>query len=324
MLRVAPALAGHHFVRTTRGGGQPTRFKVVQMSNNPSDYQRHLQEAKRDAVEATKKAERDDKNKAERKRVGKSLDDASFAVQSLFHRDFGKWSTETVVSRLTALGSLLVKHKLDGRLKLFIKDHPPDPKRLGRRQCVFVAHLLEACSNASGEKLANKYADVFDTMSNSDENSIKFVEAFDTVWRWIGGPKRVAELRNGSEPSEWTQSPPVELGPHLSTDEDVLARRVEQILKDIPSGDGDDTFQKLENETPTFDRDSGLWVRNKKAAELEGVETGTLRQYRHNGKQNANKTLGRDTGGRVWRRVGNPNSHPWYLRATLQSKNAKP
>lgn len=81
-----------------------------------------------------------------------------------------------------------------------------------------------------------------------------------------------------------------------------------------------DLLAKLESDTPSFDRENGLWVRNKLAASLEGLETGTLKTYRYGGIKNADGTLGSDTDGRVWRRPGTPNSHPWYLRSTLKSE----
>lgn len=85
-------------------------------------------------------------------------------------------------------------------------------------------------------------------------------------------------------------------------------------------GDGDKKISELESATPPLDRDSGKWVSNKRAAELEGVETRTLADYRLQGIRNAAKTLGRDKDGRVWRRQGTQNSHPWYLRSTLRAK----
>ena len=81
-----------------------------------------------------------------------------------------------------------------------------------------------------------------------------------------------------------------------------------------------EALASLETETPAFSSDSGLWVRNKRAAELDGVETETLRTYRYAGSKNTEGTFGRDSDGRVWRRPGTPNSHPWYLRSTLRSE----
>ena len=80
------------------------------------------------------------------------------------------------------------------------------------------------------------------------------------------------------------------------------------------------SIEELEAQTPPFHRDSALWVRNTRAAKLEGVETETLKSYRYGGVHNTEKTLGRDPDGRVWRRPGTSNSHPWYLRSTLKSE----
>jgi len=82
----------------------------------------------------------------------------------------------------------------------------------------------------------------------------------------------------------------------------------------------DKEIRDLESETPPLDRNSGKWISNKRAAQLEGVETRTLADYRLHGIKNAAKTLGRDKDGRVWRREGTPNSHPQYLRSTLRAK----
>jgi len=86
-------------------------------------------------------------------------------------------------------------------------------------------------------------------------------------------------------------------------------------------------IRELEETTPEFNRQNGEWVKNTKAAELEGLEPRTLAAYRSQGIANADKTLGRERDGRVWRRPGTPNSHPWYLRSTLKNPgriNPKP
>lgn len=70
--------------------------------------------------------------------------------------------------------------------------------------------------------------------------------------------------------------------------------------------------------TPPFDRANGEWVSNKRAAKIEGVATRTLADYRAEGTVTADKRLGRDNDGRVWRRPGTPTSHPWYLSSTLK------
>ncbi|MBI2480729.1 MAG: hypothetical protein HYV60_19510 [Planctomycetia bacterium] len=86
----------------------------------------------------------------------------------------------------------------------------------------------------------------------------------------------------------------------------------------------DDLLAKLESTTPPLSSDNGLWVRNKRAASLEGIETDTLKTYRYSGIKNADRTLGRDADGRVWRRQGTPRSHPWYLRSTLKCEQQQP
>lgn len=86
--------------------------------------------------------------------------------------------------------------------------------------------------------------------------------------------------------------------------------------------DADDELARLETETPSMNQDNGQWVRNKKAAVLEGLETATLRSYRYKGITNAESTLGRDPDGRIWRRRGTPKSHPWYLRDSLKSQRS--
>ena len=97
--------------------------------------------------------------------------------------------------------------------------------------------------------------------------------------------------------------------------------------KNLPAAiSEDDTTEKdeislLTKNIPPFSKISGKWVNNKKAAEIEGVETRTLADYRVQGIKNVAGNLGRDKDGRVWRREGTPNSHPWYLRSTLLSKS---
>ena len=81
-----------------------------------------------------------------------------------------------------------------------------------------------------------------------------------------------------------------------------------------------DQVAQLEKDTPAFDRESGEWVKSKRAAEIECVETSTLATYRKQGIKNTDESLGRGRYGRVWRRPGTPRSHPWYLRPTLVSQ----
>jgi hypothetical protein len=84
--------------------------------------------------------------------------------------------------------------------------------------------------------------------------------------------------------------------------------------------DAKDEIGILTNSAPPLDRTSGAWVSNKRAAEIDGVETRTLADYRVRGIKDAGGNLGRDKDGRVWRREGTSRSHPWYLRSTLRAK----
>ena len=70
---------------------------------------------------------------------------------------------------------------------------------------------------------------------------------------------------------------------------------------------------------PPLEMGGGDWVTNKQAAKVEGVMVGTLNDYRILGVSSADKTFGEDKDGRVWRKPGTKNSHPWYLRSTLHS-----
>lgn len=83
-----------------------------------------------------------------------------------------------------------------------------------------------------------------------------------------------------------------------------------------------DNVAKLERDTPPLDKYNGLWVRNVEASKLESIETATLASYRkpmNGGIRNDSLTWGRDCDGRIWRRMGTPCAHPWYLRSTLKS-----
>jgi len=75
----------------------------------------------------------------------------------------------------------------------------------------------------------------------------------------------------------------------------------------------------LERTTPLLEKGNG-WVKNTVAANLDDVQPRTLARYRFDGIMNATKTLGRDRDGRIWRRTGTSNSHPWYLSSSLKSK----
>ncbi len=82
---------------------------------------------------------------------------------------------------------------------------------------------------------------------------------------------------------------------------------------------------ELERITPPLVKHDGQWVNNKTAAELEGLQPRSLASYRGLGIQNAARNLGRDPDGRVWRRTGTDNAHPWYLKITLKSqRNLRP
>ncbi len=101
-------------------------------------------------------------------------------------------------------------------------------------------------------------------------------------------------------------------------DRKALRGRAKQSERD-GGANADYGIDKLESKTPPLDRDSGKWIKNKRAADLEGIETRTLADYRTQGIKTADGNLGRDKDGRVWRRKGTPRSHPWYLRSTLRA-----
>ncbi|MEQ8847416.1 hypothetical protein [Botrimarina sp.] len=81
------------------------------------------------------------------------------------------------------------------------------------------------------------------------------------------------------------------------------------------------TIDELEKATPPLSHETGQWVKNTRAAELEGLSTGTLSDYRLPGEKTADKMFGRDKDGRIWRRQGTANAHPWYLRSSLRSQS---
>jgi hypothetical protein len=76
----------------------------------------------------------------------------------------------------------------------------------------------------------------------------------------------------------------------------------------------------LELTTPPLDKGNGQWVKNTMAAKLDGIQPRTLARYRSDGFANDTKTLGRDRDGRIWRRTGTRNSHPWYLSSSRKTK----
>lgn len=107
-----------------------------------------------------------------------------------------------------------------------------------------------------------------------------------------------------------------------------LLERLESDNEREPSVDSADTSEtpfvdidELKRITPRLDRENGEWVSNRKAAKLEGLDTETLGKYRRQGLKTADDTFGRDIYGRMWRREGTPNSHPFYLRRTLRCED---
>lgn len=105
-------------------------------------------------------------------------------------------------------------------------------------------------------------------------------------------------------------------GRAASLDGDVAA----QITPDGASPESDSPSSEI----PPLDVASGQWLKNTTAAAIEGLETETLATYRADGKTSPDKMSGIDKQGRMWRRQGTPNSHPWYLRSTLKSKTTPP
>lgn len=81
------------------------------------------------------------------------------------------------------------------------------------------------------------------------------------------------------------------------------------------------SIEDLEKATAQLDRENGEWVKNKRAAELEGLETRTLSDYRKSGEKTTDGRFGKDKDGRIWRRDGTERSHPLYLRSSLRSQS---
>ena len=79
-------------------------------------------------------------------------------------------------------------------------------------------------------------------------------------------------------------------------------------------------LRELEKDTPPLSTTDGTWVKSRRAAKMEALETSTLRSYRLHGIANTDLNLGRDEYGRVWRRQGTQTAHPWYLKSTLKSQ----
>jgi len=106
----------------------------------------------------------------------------------------------------------------------------------------------------------------------------------------------------------------------------VLDRAAQQQLAVPASGhderrsDSQHEIETLASTTPALNTSNGQWISNKVAAKLDGVTPASLTDYRKpskNGIRDANKMLGCDCHGRIWRRAGTPQAHVWYLRSTL-------
>ncbi len=90
----------------------------------------------------------------------------------------------------------------------------------------------------------------------------------------------------------------------------------------VDSKNGHREIEALACRTPPLNTESGDWIKPPEAARIEGCETGTLRRYRSAGIKSGDGTLGRDRDGRVWRKLGAPNSRCWYLKSSLKSRRA--
>ena len=129
--------------------------------------------------------------------------------------------------------------------------------------------------------------------------------------------------------AQYAREAALELGISLVSLEDMdtdLNKKDTQnppVGKVSPETQTDSEIAKLEAETPSLDRENGNWVSNKTAAKIEGIQAETLADYRKVGIRNSERKLGRDHDGRVWRREGTPNSHPWYLKSSLVNEQAK-
>ena len=142
---------------------------------------------------------------------------------------------------------------------------------------------------------------------------------------WKGKLKRLKqELQelaqdggSAQQRSLWSVSPAIRLT-HKGAD--VLARyRLEHPDKLVQTvGEGDN----WESGIPTLDKDSADWIPNKAAAKTEGLEVRSLSTYRKKSQAirvNADKTCGIDKDGRMWRRAGTDDSHPWYYKPSLKN-----
>jgi hypothetical protein len=116
--------------------------------------------------------------------------------------------------------------------------------------------------------------------------------------------------------------------------EDVLARSAESptvrsagssnATPEMPNSASTRTISEQESpEIPPLEINSSDWIKNTVAANLDGVQTETLGDYR--GKRIAqyvadDNMSGIDRDGRMWRRAGTSNSHPFYYVPSLKSK----
>ena len=79
-------------------------------------------------------------------------------------------------------------------------------------------------------------------------------------------------------------------------------------------------IDRLDQQTPSLDKDSSDWVVAADAADIDDVQTQTLRAYRLRGIKNAHGTFGIDKDGRKWRQLPGPHrgGRVYYLRSTLK------
>lgn len=132
---------------------------------------------------------------------------------------------------------------------------------------------------------------------------------------WVGAVLDELELRASQNPAE-----------SLASDQDQGSKQLDEppttdVVAPSPQAVADQVLIDLEEATPQLDKNNGQWVKNKVAANLDGIETGSLKTYRYQGQKNSDKNFGCDVNGRVWRRAGTERSHPWYLKKSLTSQN---
>ena len=95
------------------------------------------------------------------------------------------------------------------------------------------------------------------------------------------------------------------------------AERVLPPFFNVPEDDRSLALIELEASTPALRKESGEWISNKQASKLLDVQVDTLSSYRKFGETSSDRMFGRDSYGRIWRRAGTPQSHPWYLRSSV-------